>query len=111
MLGYLFVNTAEQVWIIYTLAFLESAVSQFFRPSVLAVVPTLVKGEEEFHARNAALWLVVGNRPVCLVLHLVECWSPSMVHTPRRSLIREHILFRSLLVVMIEHSQAHAGGH
>ena len=38
---YFFVNTADQVWIIYLLAFGESAVSQFFRPSVMAVVPTL----------------------------------------------------------------------
>src|SRR5581483_265399 len=55
MLGYLFVNTADQVWIIYLLAFSESAVSQFFRPSVMAVVPTLVTGEEELTRANAAL--------------------------------------------------------
>ncbi|HZQ09713.1 MAG TPA: MFS transporter [Anaerolineae bacterium] len=55
MLGYLFVNTADQVWIIYLLAFSESAVSQFFRPSVMAVVPTLVNGEEELTRANAAL--------------------------------------------------------
>lgn len=52
---YLLVNTADQVWIIYLLAFAESAVSQFFRPSVTAVVPTLVEGEEELTRANAAL--------------------------------------------------------
>lgn len=52
---YLLVNTADQVWVIYLLAFAESAVSQFFRPSVTAVVPTLVNGEEELTRANAAL--------------------------------------------------------
>lgn len=52
---YVLVNTADQVWIIYLLAFAESAVSQFFRPSVTAVIPTLVSGEEELTRANAAL--------------------------------------------------------
>lgn len=55
MLGYLVVNTADQVWIIYLLAFAESTVSQFFRPSVMAVVPVLVRGEEELKRANALL--------------------------------------------------------
>lgn len=55
MLCYLFVNTPDQVWIIYLLAFAESAVSQFFRPSVMAVVPNLVQGEEELTRANALL--------------------------------------------------------
>ncbi|MBI4675238.1 MAG: MFS transporter [Chloroflexi bacterium] len=55
MLCYLVVNTADQVWIIYLLAFAESAVSQFFRPSVMAVVPNLVHGEEELTRANALL--------------------------------------------------------
>lgn len=55
VLCYLFVNTADQVWLIYVIAFLESAVSQFFRPSVMAVVPNLVNGEEELTRANAAL--------------------------------------------------------
>ncbi len=52
---YLFVHTAEQVWIIYMIAFAEAAVSQFFRPSVMAVMPTLANGEEELTRANAAL--------------------------------------------------------
>ena len=52
---YLFVNTAEQVWLIYLIAFTESAVSQFFRPSLMAIVPTLVDGEQELTRANAAL--------------------------------------------------------
>lgn len=55
MLCYLFVNTADQVWIIYLLAFAESAVSQFFRPATMAVVPNLVNGEEELTRANALL--------------------------------------------------------
>lgn len=52
---YLLVNTADQVWLIYVIAFTESAVSQFFRPSAMAVLPTLVNGEEELTRANAAL--------------------------------------------------------
>lgn len=52
---YLLVNTADQVWLIYIIAFAESAVSQFFRPSVNAVLPTLVKSEEELTRANAAI--------------------------------------------------------
>ena len=55
MFCYLFVNSADQVWIIYLLAFSESAVSQFFRPAVTAVVPMLVEGEEEIARANALL--------------------------------------------------------
>jgi MFS family permease len=52
---YLFVNSADQVWMIYLIAFAESSVSQFFRPSVMAVVPTLVEDEQELTRANAAL--------------------------------------------------------
>ena len=55
MVCYFFVNSAEQVWIIYLLAFAESAVSQFFRPAVMAVVPNLVNGEDELKRANALL--------------------------------------------------------
>lgn len=55
MLGYFTVNTADQVWIIYLLAFAESTVSQFFRPAVMAVVPMLTDGEEELKRANALL--------------------------------------------------------
>lgn len=52
---YLVVNTADQVWIIYVIAFCESAVSQFFRPAVTAVIPMLVDGEQELTQANATL--------------------------------------------------------
>lgn len=52
---YLVVNTADQVWLIYIIAFAESAVSQFFRPAVTAIVPTLVDGEAELAQANATL--------------------------------------------------------
>lgn len=52
---YLLVNSAEQVWIIYLIAFAESAVSQFFRPSVNAVLPMLVDGEQELAQANATM--------------------------------------------------------
>ncbi|OQY86140.1 MAG: hypothetical protein B6D41_13625, partial [Chloroflexi bacterium UTCFX4] len=55
MLGYFFVNDVSQVWLIYLLAFAESAVSQFFRPAVNAVVPTLVNNEEELTRANSLL--------------------------------------------------------
>jgi MFS family permease len=55
MLGYLTVNTVDQIWVIYLLAFAESMVSQFFRPAVMAIVPTLTKGEEELKRANALL--------------------------------------------------------
>lgn len=55
MLCYLFVNTADQVWMIYLIAFSEAAVTQFFRPAVNAVVPLLVEGEEELARANASL--------------------------------------------------------
>ncbi len=55
MLGYFAVNTADQIWIIYLLAFAESTVSQFFRPAVMAVVPMLTDGEEELKRANALL--------------------------------------------------------
>lgn len=53
--GYLMVNTPDQVWLIYVIAFAESTVSQFFRPATSAVLPTLVDGEQELTRANASL--------------------------------------------------------
>lgn len=59
VLGYFFVSSPDQVWIIYLLAFAESCVSRFFQPAVMAVTPTIVEGEQLGQA-NAALGASMG---------------------------------------------------
>jgi MFS family permease len=56
VLGYFLVQSADQAWLIYVLAFAESSVSRFFRPAVAAVLPRLVPREQIARA-NAMLGL------------------------------------------------------
>ncbi len=54
MLAYFTVRTADQAWVIYVLAFSESAVSRFFQPAVSAAVP-MIAPRERLAQVNAAL--------------------------------------------------------
>src|SRR5436190_9466320 len=60
VLGFLFVQRPEQVWIVYVLAGLEIAVSTFFDPAKSAAVPNIVSREELIPANglSAASWSV-----------------------------------------------------
>ena len=60
VLGFLFVQRPEQVWIVYLLAGLEIAVSTFFDPAKSAAVPNIVSREELLpaNALSAASWSV-----------------------------------------------------
>lgn len=76
---YLLVNTPDQVWLIYVIAFAESTVSQFFRPSVNAVLPALVEGEQELTRANAGLggaWAVAQLGGPALGGALVAAFGP-----------------------------------
>jgi MFS family permease len=52
LLPLLAVRSAEQLWIVYIVAFVESALGQFFRPAENALLPQLV-GEEHQVAANS----------------------------------------------------------
>jgi predicted MFS family arabinose efflux permease len=60
VLGFLFVQRPEQVWIVYVLAALEVVVSTFFDPAKSAVLPNIVSREELIpaNALTAASWSV-----------------------------------------------------
>jgi len=60
VLGFLFVERPEQVWIVYLLAALEVVVSTFFDPAKSAAVPNIVSREEliSANALSAASWSV-----------------------------------------------------
>jgi predicted MFS family arabinose efflux permease len=60
VLGFLFVERPEQVWIVYALAALEVVVSTFFDPAKSAAVPNIVSREEliSANALSAASWSV-----------------------------------------------------
>src|SRR5262245_872585 len=52
LLPLLAVQSVEQLWIVYIVAFVESALGQFFRPAENALLPQLV-GEEQLIAANS----------------------------------------------------------
>src|SRR5205814_5063845 len=52
LLPLLLVRSAEWVWIVYLVGFVESCVDQFFNPAESAMLPQLV-GEEHLTAANA----------------------------------------------------------
>src|SRR5215470_15634517 len=60
VLGFLFVQRQEQVWIVYVLAGVEVIVSSFFDPAKSASIPNIVSGEELVPANglSAASWSV-----------------------------------------------------
>ena len=60
VLGFLFVQRPEQVWIVYAIAALEIIVATFFEPAKSAAVPNIVSREELIaaNALSAASWSV-----------------------------------------------------
>ena len=45
VLGFVFVRSADQVWILFVLGFVEATVGTFFTPARMALVPTIVPRE------------------------------------------------------------------
>jgi len=60
VLGFLFVQRQDQVWIVYVLAGVEIVVSSFFDPAKSAAIPNIVSREElvPANALSAASWSV-----------------------------------------------------
>ena len=60
VLGFLFVQRPEQVWLVYAIAGLEVVVSTFFEPAKSASIPNIVTRDElvSANALSAALWSV-----------------------------------------------------
>lgn len=60
VLGFLFVQRPEQVWIVYAIAALEVVVSTFFDPAKSAAIPNIVSRDEliSANALSAASWSV-----------------------------------------------------
>ncbi|MCP5099079.1 MAG: MFS transporter, partial [Chloroflexi bacterium] len=52
VLGFLFVNGAEDAWLIYALTIAQFVVSSFFEPARAAILPGLVVGGDELLAAN-----------------------------------------------------------
>ena len=46
VLGFLLVNSAENIWLIYVIAVLQFMISAFFQPAYAAILPSLVEDEE-----------------------------------------------------------------
>ena len=58
VLACLLVQTSDQVWIYYTVAFLMSCVSRFFFPAQNAVLPLIVTGEDDLLSANGLMQIV-----------------------------------------------------
>ncbi len=60
VLGFLFVQRPEQVWIVYVLAALEVVVSTFFDPAKSAAIPNIVSRKEliSANALSSASWSI-----------------------------------------------------
>ncbi|MEM7031326.1 MAG: MFS transporter [Chloroflexota bacterium] len=52
VLGFLLVNSADRVWLIYVLTALQFAISSLFQPAQSALLPTLVETDEELLLAN-----------------------------------------------------------
>jgi MFS family permease len=60
VLGFLFVQRPDQVWMVYVLAGLEIVVSSFFEPAKSAAIPSIVSREElvPANALSSASWSI-----------------------------------------------------
>jgi len=58
VLGFLFVQRADQVWLVYAIAAVEIAISSFFDPAKSAAIPSIVSREElvPANALSGASW-------------------------------------------------------
>jgi MFS family permease len=52
VLGFLFVNSTENAWLIYALTIAQFVVSAFFEPARAAILPSLIKGSDELLTAN-----------------------------------------------------------
>jgi len=52
VLGFLFVNSAENAWLIYALTIAQFVVSAFFEPARAAMLPSLIEGNDELLTAN-----------------------------------------------------------
>ncbi|MEM7116182.1 MAG: MFS transporter [Chloroflexota bacterium] len=52
VLGFLFVTSAEQAWLIYVLTVAQFIVSAFFQPAKSAILPSLIETDEELVMAN-----------------------------------------------------------
>jgi MFS family permease len=54
VLGFLFVGNADQMWLLYTIAFAQSTVATFFLPAKSAVIPAIVEDDDLLTANSVA---------------------------------------------------------
>ncbi|HKX73855.1 MAG TPA: MFS transporter [Acidimicrobiia bacterium] len=54
VLGFVFITSAAQIWLMYAIAFIQAAVGAFFNPAKGALIPALV-GRERLLAANSAM--------------------------------------------------------
>jgi MFS family permease len=54
VLGFIFVGSADRLWLLYVIAFLQAAVGTFFNPAKGAIIPRIV-GRERLLAANSVM--------------------------------------------------------
>ena len=54
VLGFVFITSAAQIWLMYAIAFIQAAVGAFFNPAKGALIPALI-GRERLLAANSAM--------------------------------------------------------
>jgi MFS family permease len=54
VLGFVFVGRADQMWLLYTMAFLQATVGTFFLPAKSALLPAIVDGDELLAANSVS---------------------------------------------------------
>ena len=52
VLGFLFIHSAEQAWLIYALTIVQFCISAFFEPARAAMLPSLIEGNDELLTAN-----------------------------------------------------------
>jgi Na+/melibiose symporter-like transporter len=61
VLGFLFVRSADQLWLVYVLTVLQLALSTFFEPAKTAAIPSIVSDRElvPANAISSVTWSIM----------------------------------------------------
>jgi len=81
VLGFILVDSPEKMWILYVIAFIDSAVGTFFTPARLAIIPSIVPKEGLLGANSVSetskiIFNLLGTAAAGLIIGLLDIYWP-----------------------------------
>lgn len=116
VLGFVFVGTADNLWLLYILAFVQATIGTFFTPARSAILPRLVPREGLLAANSLAqatrvVSSVVGSAVAGLIVGLAGTFWPAFLLDSASFLVSVALISRlPALIGRVEDARAAASG-